>query len=170
MGLRVCILKDEYSFILYHQVLEKQTDDKVAVPMVRGAKDKFPALNSYSFDKGFYSPSNLLELKKIIDNMILPKKGRLSEKDKAVECSGDFVQARRFHSAVESAINALENHGLDRCPDQGTTAFKRYVGLAILGRNIQILGNLLQQKALKSRERSERLKRRKLSMWYRCTA
>ena len=170
LGLRVCILKDEYSFILHHQVLEKQTDDKVAVSMVRGAKDRFPALNGCSFDKGFYTPSNILELKEIIDHVILPKKGRLSEKDKAVENSGDFVQARRGHSAVESAINALENHGLDRCPDHGTTAFKRYVGLAILARNIQILGNLLQQKALKSRERCERLKRRKLSKWYRSAA
>ena len=93
----------------------------------------------------------------------------LSEKDKAVENSRYFVQARQGHSAVESAIDALENHGLDRCPDHGIAGFKRYVALAILARNIQILGNLLQQKALCSRERSERLKRRKLSKWY-CSA
>jgi hypothetical protein len=31
---------------------------------------------------------------------------------------------------VESAINALEAHGLDRCPDHGLAGFQRYVALA----------------------------------------
>jgi len=159
LGVRVCILDDQYGFILHYQVMEKQTDDKVAVSMVKEAKEKFPGLSMCSFDKGFYTPMNKEELKKLLDTVILPKKGKLSSSDKEVEYSEEFIQARRKHSAVESAINALENHGLDRCPDNGTAGFKRYVALAILARNIQILGNIVQQKALKRQRRIEKLER-----------
>ncbi|MHA1215627.1 MAG: ISNCY family transposase [Candidatus Hodarchaeales archaeon] len=153
LGLSVCVLKDQYGFILYHQVLEQRTDDKVAVAMAQGAKDRFPNLAGCSFDKGFYSPDNKRQLGNIMDYVILSKKGRLSAKDKEIEKSEEFVSSRRKHSAVESSINALENHGLDRCLDHGLHGFKRYVALSVLARNIQILGHLLQQKELKRQKR-----------------
>ena len=62
-----------------------------------------------------------------------------------IEQAEAFQAARRAHSAVESAINALEVHGLDRCPDHGLDGFKRYVSLAVVGRNIQILGAILRK-------------------------
>ncbi len=148
LGLKVCVLKDQHGFILHHQVLERQTDDKVAVAIAQGAKDRFPNLTSCSFDKGFYSPDNKEQLGNILDHVILPKKGRLSAKDKEVEHSEEFIQARRSHSAVESTINALENHGLDRCRDHGIEGFRRYVALSVLARNIQIMGHLIQQRQL----------------------
>ncbi|MCK5485515.1 MAG: ISNCY family transposase [Desulfobacterales bacterium] len=153
LGLSVCVLKDQYGFILHHQVLEQQTDEKIAVAMAQGAKDQFANLAGCSFDKGFYSPDNKRELANILDYVILPKKGRLSAKDKEIERSEEFVESRRKHSAVESCINALENHGLDRCFDHGLYGFKRYVALSVLARNIQILGHLLQQKELKRQRR-----------------
>ena len=72
------------------------------------------------------------------------------------------IIARRKYSAVESTINALEIHGLDRYRDHGINGFERYVGSAILGRNIQIAGHVLQQKELKKVYRFERKKKRKL--------
>ena len=149
LGLGVCVLKDQYGFILHHQVLEQQTDDKVAVAMAQGAKDRFANLAGCSFDKGFYSPDNKRQLANILDYVVLPKKGRLCAKDKEIEQSEEFVEFRCKHSAVESSINALENHGLDRCWDHGPHGFKRYVVLSVLARNIQILGHLIQQKELK---------------------
>ena len=68
----------------------------------------------------------------------------------------EFRAARRQHSAVESSINALENHGLDRCPDHGPDGFKRYVGLAVVARNIQISGHAVQHKKLKMQQRLEK--------------
>jgi len=159
LGIRVCILEDQYGFILHSQVMEKQTDDKVPVSMVQAAKDKFPELKSCSFDKGFYSPTNKEDLQRLLELLILPKKGRLSLVDKEEEYSEGFIQGKRKHSAVESAINALENHGLDRCMDRGIIGFKRDVALAVLARNIQILGNIIQQRKLKHQKRIERLKR-----------
>ena len=153
LGLKVCVLKDQFGFILHHLVMEQQTDDKVAVDMTQGAKDRFENLSGCSFDKGFYTPDNRGQLANILDYIIMPKKGRLSAKDKQIEHSEKFIESRRKHSAVESSINALENHGLDRCLDHGVHGFKRYVALSVLARNIQILGHLLQQKELKRQKR-----------------
>jgi len=156
LGLKVCILSDQIGFILHHHVMQKQTDDKVAVAMVEETQKCFPLLRSCRFDKGFHSPSNQKDLKKLLDFVCLPKKGKLSKKDKEIEYSEEFRQNRRKHSAVESAINALEVHGLDICPDHGIDGFKRYVALAVVARNIQHLGALLQNQ---ERERQKQLLR-----------
>jgi hypothetical protein len=156
LGLRVCILEDQYGFILHHHVMEQQTDDKVAFRIVEETKRKFSDLDSCSFDKGFYSPENKRSLKSVINNVILPKKGKLSKKDMEEEYSEEFKNLRRKHSAVESGINALENHGLDRCRDHGIKGFKRYVALSVLARNIQILGSIIRKKKLKQQKRKDR--------------
>jgi|TARA_B100001971_G_scaffold89013_1_gene82202 hypothetical protein len=117
------VLKDHYGFTLHHLAMERQTDDKVAVAIAQGAKDT--------------------------GLVMLPKKGRLSTTEQKIKQSEEFVEARRKHSAVESSINALENHGLDRCLDHGLHGFKRYVALTVLARNIQIMGHLIQQQELK---------------------
>lgn len=157
LGLGVCIIEDQYGFILHHHVMEKQKDVDIAVPMVAEAKRKFDALSSCSFDKGFYSPSNRNNLRQILDCVVLPKKGKLSEADKQIEYSEEFVGARRKHAAVESAINALENHGLDLCRDHGIKGFKRYVALAVLARNIQLIGAKIRQKSIDRQRRVKRL-------------
>ena len=82
-----------------------------------------------------------MDLEKILEKVILPKKGKLSEEEKAEENEEVYKDLRRKHSAVESGINALENHGLDRCLDHGISGFKRYVALSIVARNLQNLGN-----------------------------
>lgn len=146
LGLNVCVLVDQHQFILHHHVMVKQTDEKVAVPIIFEAKRMFPDIKSCSFDKGFHSHENQIELARMLETVVLPKKGRLSEEEKQRESSNEFVQARSKHSVVESSINALENHGLDRCPDHGLDGFQRYVALAVVARNLQILGNIVQQK------------------------
>ena len=156
LGLKVCIVKDQFGFILHHRVMQKETDDQIAVPIIEETKSRFPALASCSFDKGFHSPSNQEKLAGMLDRVVLPRKGKLSAINKEIENSPEFIAARHKHSAVESSINALENHGLDRCLDHGLHGFKRYVGLAVLARNIQIIGHVLQQRELKRLQRLER--------------
>ena len=145
LGLRVCVLEDQFGFILHHQVMEQQTDDQVAVPMVEGGQARFTDLRQCSFDKGFHTPANQQALGGLLDLSVLPRKGRLSQAAQEIEQAEAFQEARRAHSAVESAINALEVHGLDRCLDHGLDGFKRYVSLAVVGRNIQILGAILRK-------------------------
>jgi len=153
LGLRVAIVEDQHRFILHHQVMEKTTDDKVAVSLVEQTQTRFPSLKAMSFDKGFHSPANQIDLKQRLETVVLPKKGRLSEADKARESDSAFVRLRRQHSAVESAINALGVHGLDKCPDHGIDGFKRYVALAIVARNIQRLGAVLREQEQQAADR-----------------
>jgi hypothetical protein len=145
LGLRVAVVEDQHGFILHHQVMEKTTDDRVAVAIVQETQARFCGLSSVSFDKGFHSRQNQAELKSLLDRVVLPKKGKRSAADSAREQEPEFIRLRRRHSAVESAINALEVHGLDRCPDHGIDGFKRYVALAVVARNIQRLGAVLRQ-------------------------
>jgi hypothetical protein len=157
LGVRVGILEDQHQFILCHRVMEKETDDQVAVPMVVKAKQRFPNLYSCSFDKGFHSPNNQVHLSKELRTVALPRKGKLSKKSQEIESSVEFRSARYKHSAVESAINALEVHGLDVCLDHGIWGFKRYVALAVAARNIQRIGVLLKKKEDKKYRRLRRL-------------
>ena len=145
LGLRVCGVEDAYGFILHHQVMEKTTDDQIAVSIIKEALARFPLLSCVSFDKGFHSPSNQTELATMLDRVVLPKKGRLSIADKACENDPEFAQRRYEHLAVESAINALEVHGLNRCPDHGIDGFKRYVSLFVVARNVHYLGMVLHR-------------------------
>ncbi len=153
LGLRVGVVEDHHGFILHHRVMEKSTDDRIAVAIVQESKARFPELSSVSFDKGFHSRQNQAELKSILDRVVLPKKGKLSVADSAREQDPEFLRLRRCHSAVESAINALEVHGLDRCPDHGIGGFKRYVALAVMARNIQRLGAVLRQQQQEKEKR-----------------
>lgn len=160
LGVRVCIVEDKDQFILHHKVMWKLTDDKLTVPMAKETKGKYPNLHSMSYDRGFYSRDNREQLAEILDAFALPKKGKLSESDKAIQSSEDYMKAKHKHSAVESAINALDNHGLDRCPDHGKTGLERYVAIAIVSRNIQRIGAILQrreQRLLILRERRARI-------------
>lgn len=156
LGLRVCILDDRHGFILLHRVMEKCTDDQVAVAMVEESQQRFPTLRAVSMDKGFHSPANQQALKERLDCAVLPKKGRLSKADQQRESDPEFVQLRKQHSAVESSINALEAHGLDICRDHGIEGFKRYVALAIVARNIHRLGAVLRQQQQEGEQRKRK--------------
>lgn len=156
LGLAVCVMESSDGFILHHKVMQHCTDSDIAVDMVRETQALFPALAACSFDKGFHSPANQLALAELLAQVTLPRKGRLSKINQAAENDPEFTQARRQHSAVESGINALEVHGLDRCPDRGLDHFKRYVALAVVGRNLQKIGAILQARALKTLQRQIR--------------
>jgi len=146
LGLRVCVLEDQYQFILHHRVMEKETDDRVAVFMIEKAQALFPGLKGTSFDKGFHSPDNQNVLSMKLELLALPRKGKLSKLACFIESSKTFRRARRKHAAVESAINALEVHGLDYCPDRGIHRFKCYVALAVVARNVHRIGAILQKR------------------------
>lgn len=149
LGIRLCIMEDTHGFILHHRVMQKETDDKIALEMITATQANFPGFNACSFDKGFHSVENQRQLKEKLKQVVLPKKGRLSQADKAHEYDQEFVQAKKKHSAVESAINALQVHGLNKCPDHGIEGFERYAALAVLSRNIQRMGYIIRDRERK---------------------
>ncbi len=162
LGLNVCVVKDQYGFILHYRVMENETDVLIAVPIIEETQERSENFNCCSFDKGFHSPDNQKKLAEILKTVILPRKGKLSAVNREIENAEAFKAVRRKHAAVESSINALENHGLDQCPDHGLDGFKRYVGLAVLARNIQILGHVIQQKKLKRQQQFRKIRFRNL--------
>ena len=97
-------------------------------------------LQSISFDKGFSSQEDRELLELYIPQVIMPKKGRHSQEDQQRERAPVWRKGKNAHSAVESDINALEHHGLDRCPDKGFDGYKRYVGLGVLAYNLHKIG------------------------------
>ena len=156
LGVKVCILEDQHLFILHHQVMEKLQDVDIAVAMITETQKNFPLLNSCSYDKGFHSPANQEELRQHLDQVVLPKKGKRSSAEKIKTNQPNYKKTRRQHSAIESAINALEQHGLDRCPDHGIDGFRRYVALGVLAHNLQRLGVTLIEKERAQIKRKQR--------------
>jgi IS5 family transposase len=148
-GHRVLIVQDRVGFILKAQVMDHTTDDKVAVPVMIQLQQYYGGkIKAVSFDKGFYSHDNLVELQKIIALVCLPKKGKLSEEDKKRESAPEFGKVRKWHSGIESAIHALgTGNGLALCRDKKYEGYCRYLALGVLARNVQVLGSLLLKKA-----------------------
>ncbi|MBU0498962.1 MAG: ISNCY family transposase [Gammaproteobacteria bacterium] len=153
LGVRVHIVEDQHRFILHHQVAQQRTDEKAAIAITRETKARYPSLRAMSFDKGYHSPDNQQTLPTLVEQVCLPKKGRLNAQEQVREQADSFKALRHCHSRVESAINALEHSGLDVCPDHGIDGFKRYVALAVVARNLKRLGALIQQTERKAAER-----------------
>lgn len=158
LGHLLLITTDQYQFIVDYQVMEKQKDASQVSSLCERIKKNLPGIKlySHSFDKGFWSGDNHTTLKEAeIEQVILPKRGRHNKEDKERENNPAFKELRNKHSAIESNINMLEHHGLNRCMDKGLRGYKRCVGLSVLAYNLHILGNALRAKA-KAAEEAEK--------------
>jgi IS5 family transposase len=156
LGLRIAIATDQYGFILRHQVMQQQQDVDIAVSLIKALVAK-KSINSVSFDKGFWNPQNYKQLKVLVAELIMPKKGKLNKTEYEREHTKRFTQLRRNHAAVESAINGLEHHGLNRCPDKGIDGFTRYTAPGVLGYNLHKLGNILLEQDRKQLSKNQAL-------------
>ena len=168
LGHLLLITTDAHQFIVDYKVMEGQRDASQIPSLIKRIKETFKdqKIYSHSFDKGFYKKENLLDLQEAgIEEVILPKSGRLNKEQKFRESTKQFKQLRYAHSAVESNINMLEHHGLNRCADKGLYGYKRYVGLSVLAYNLHILGNCLValEKQEEKKQRKKELKRKKLA-------
>ncbi len=146
LGVPVCIVEDQHQFVLRYEIEWAGDDTDVAVPLVGDCLASYPELASYSFDKGFHSPANRAALDGLLELNALPRKGRLSGKDKEREGAQQFVQARQQHRAVESAIDNLERRGLDRVRTHGKEGFQRTVAPAVAAANLHRIGLILQRR------------------------
>ena len=153
LGVPLAIVEDQYQFVLDYQIMWQGGDVDVAVPLIESCQKMHPDLRECSFDRGFHSPANRKRLDELLDTAALPKKGRLNAADQERESEEVFARARKQHPAVESAINHLEHHGLDRVRAKGADGFERTVGLAIVAANLQRLGRMLQKSEKTHHER-----------------
>lgn len=155
LGVPVCVVEDEHQFVLEQRIMWTESDVDLVPEIIRETQEKHEGLEGCSFDKGFWSPRGKAALEELLKEAVLPKKGRLSKADRERESGEGFREARRKHPAVESAINNLEQRGLDRVRERGKEGFSRMVALSILAANVHRIGVIVRD-----RER-ERLKRRR---------
>ena len=159
LGHLLLITTDQHHFIVDYKIMEKQKDASQIKDLQQRLDKKYEGkvIYSHSFDKGFWSKDNYQTLgESKTEHVILPKKGKLNKEEKERESSKTFKKLRHAHSAVESNINMLEHHGLNRCFDKGLRGFKRCVGLSIVAYNLHLLGNALLEK-----EREQEMRKQK---------
>ncbi|MFT6732687.1 MAG: IS5 family transposase [Polaribacter sp.] len=90
LGLRVCIVESSDGYILNHQVMEKKVDNQIAVELIKGSQSKFKNKSGCSFDNGFHLPANQVELSKLLEHLVLPKKGLRNKKETESEKNQDL--------------------------------------------------------------------------------
>jgi hypothetical protein len=145
-GRLVLVFEDGAGFVSHYHLMDREASDaEVIVEQTREAQKRHRgAIQTASFDRGFYSPENEEQLLSIVDEPCLPPRHPRQYAERIKNGSVEFHRLRQRHPGIESAIGALQSgNGLKRSRDRGELGFERYLGLAILGRNIHVLGKLL---------------------------
>lgn len=150
LGHRLLIATDQHQLIQDYAVLVQAAEMDQSIPVADRLLNRYGAgsLASLSFDKGFTREADRELLSLYVPTVVMPKRGKRNAAETAREGGKEFVALRHQHSAVESAINSLEHHGLNRCPDAGLAGYQRYVGCGVLSYNLHVIG-----RALLARER-----------------
>lgn len=110
----ICLASGQYGFVFGHHVMEKLQDVDITVPFSQKLLSRW-SIRSLSYDKSFWSPGNFDRLKDQVENLIMHKKGKLNKAEQQRQQSKTFKTLWLQHVAVESAINCLEQPGLNRC-------------------------------------------------------
>ena len=145
-GRQVLVFEDGAGFISHYHLMNRELGDAdVIVEQMRKAQEKHrDTIQTASFDRGFYSPENGAQLAEIVDEPCVPPRHPKLYAEHLKTASVEFHRLRQNHPGIESAIGALQSgNALKRCRDHSEIGFERYLGLAILGRNIHVLGKLL---------------------------
>ena len=145
-GRLVLVYEDGAGFISHYSLMDREASDADVVvdETCQAQKKHHGAITKASFDRGFHTPENEEELAKIIAEPCVAPRHPQQYAECLANASVEFHQQRQRHPGIESAINALRSgNGLKRCRDRSEVGFERYLGLAILGRNIHVLGKLL---------------------------
>ena len=95
LGVPVCVVEDQFQFILHHKILWEGSDTDIAVSIIHETQALHRDLRVCSFDRGFHSPGNRGQLDAMLDLNALPRKGRLSVAEREREEAQTFAEARR---------------------------------------------------------------------------
>jgi transposase, IS5 family len=145
LGHRLLIATDQHQLIQDYDLVVGVADVNRSVPLADRLLGRYGtgSLASLSFDKGFTDAEDRELLRLYVPVVVMPKRGKKSAADTEGERDQKFVALRKRHSAVESEINSLEHHGLNRCLDVGLEGSLRYVGLGVMSYNLHVIGRAL---------------------------
>ena len=156
LGHRLLIATDQHQMIQDYAVLQSAAEVDQSVPVADRLLGRYGAgsVASLSFDKGFTRAEDRELLDLYIPTVVMPKRGKKNAAETERESGKKFKALRRQHRAVESEINSLEHHGLNRCLDVGLAGYLRYVGLGVMSYNLHVLG---REWLRRKRERGQEL-------------
>jgi len=145
LGHRLLIATDQHQLIQDYDVPVGEADVDQSLPVADRLLGRYGAdsLASLSFDKGFTRAQDRELLSLYVPTVVMPKRGKKNAAETERESEKKFVALRRQHSAVESEINSLEHHGLNRCLDVGLQGYLRYVGYGVMSYNLHVIGREL---------------------------
>jgi IS5 family transposase len=149
LGHRLLVATDQHQLVQDYDVPVGGADVDQSVAVADRLLGRYGAgqIASLSFDKGFTRATDREVIGLYVPMVVMPKRGKKTAADTEREQDKKFVALRRQHSAVESDINALEHHGLNRCLDVGLAGYLRYVGYGVLSYNLHVIGRELQARA-----------------------
>lgn len=158
LGHRLLVATDQHQIIQDYDVLLQAAEVEQSLPVADRLLGRYGAgsVASLSFDKGFTRAADRELLNLHVPTVVMPKRGKKNAAETARENGKQFVALRHQHSAVESDINSLEHHGLNRCLDVGWDGYRRYVGCGVMSYNLHVIGRELL--------RRERLRRDTLAL------
>jgi hypothetical protein len=145
LGHRLLVATDQQQLIQDYAVLQGEAEVDQSIPVTDRLLGRYGAgsVASVSFDKGFTRAADRELLSLYVPEVVLPKRGKKNAAETERESGKQFVALRRQHSAVESEINSLEHHGLNRCLDVGLEGYLRYVGCGVMSYNLHVIGREL---------------------------
>jgi len=151
LGHKLLLATDQQQLIQDYAVLLGEDEVDQSIPVTDRLLGHYGAgsVASISFDKGFTRTVDRELLSLYVPEVAMPKRGKKNAAETERESAKKFVALRRQHSAVESEINSLEHHGLNRCLDVGIKGYQRYVGCGVMSYNLHVIGRelLAQQRA-----------------------
>ena len=145
LGHKLLLATDQNQLIQDYVVLLGAAEVDQSIPVADRLLGRYGAggVASLSFDKGFTRTADRELLSLYIPEVVMPKRGKKNAAETERESAKKFVTLRQQHSAVESEINSLEHHGLNRCLDVGLQGYQRYVGYGVLSYNLHVIGREL---------------------------
>lgn len=145
LGHKFLIATDQNQLIQDYAALLKEAEVDQSIPVTDRLLGRYGAgsVASLSFDKGFTRAADRELLSLYVPEVVMPKCGKKNAAERERESGKRFVALRKRHSAVESQINSLEHHGLNRCLDVGLPGYLRYAGLGVMSYNLHVIGREL---------------------------
>jgi hypothetical protein len=145
LGHKFLIATDQHQLIQDYAALLGEAEVAQSIPVTDRLLGRYGAgsVASLSFDKGFTRTADRELLSLYGPEVVMPKRGKKNAAETERESGKPFVALRKQHSAVESEINSLEHHGLNRCLDVGLPGYLRYAGLGVLSYNLHVIGREL---------------------------
>jgi hypothetical protein len=145
LGHRLLIATDQHQLIHDYDVPVGGADVDQSLPVADRLLGRYGvgSLASLSFDKGFPRAQDRELLSLYVPTVVMPKRGKKNAAELERERGKKFVALRQQHSAVESEINSLEHHGLNRCLDVELHGCLRYVGYGVMSYNLHVIGREL---------------------------